>query len=104
MSLRRRAATLAGVAVLAIGPAVLLSSPAAAAPLGCTTQYSSTEMWATSHCSAGTGKHQVVVIQRHPAPGVGPILIAGPCVPVGQTSYTGITGWPIDSVRANTCG
>ncbi|WP_049558767.1 hypothetical protein [Nonomuraea sp. SBT364] len=104
MSLRRRAATLAGAAALAFGPAVLLASPAAAAPLGCTTQYSVAGMWASSHCSAGTGKHQVVVLQRHPSPVAGPILVVGPCVPVGQTSHTGITGWPVESIRANTCG
>ncbi|MEU4571359.1 hypothetical protein ACBI99_24500 [Nonomuraea sp. ATR24] len=102
MSLRHRAAILAGAAALAFGPAVLLASPAAAAPTGCTTQYGAGS--ASSFCSSGTGMHQVVVLQKHASPLAGPILVVGPCVPVGQTSHTSITPWPVVSIRANTCG
>ncbi|MER5628150.1 hypothetical protein [Streptosporangium sp. NPDC002544] len=103
MSLRRRVATLSGVAALCLSAMALTPGPAMAAPSGCTVQYNLAQQWATSHCTSGTGGHMVVVRQQHPSPVVGPILITGPCVPVGQTSSATITPWPVTSVAWVSC-
>ncbi|NUP21841.1 MAG: hypothetical protein HOZ81_38415 [Streptomyces sp.] len=103
MNLRRRAATLAGIAALGLGAVALTPGPAMATPSGCTVQYNLSQQWAKSYCSSGTGRHMVVVRQQHPSPLAGPILVTGPCVPVGQTSTASITPWPVTSATWVSC-
>ncbi|WP_433368544.1 hypothetical protein [Streptosporangium sp. CA-115845] len=98
MSLRRRVATLSGVAALCLSAVALTPSPAMAAPSGCTYQYGSHQV--SSLCtSSGTGRHLLVVRAQHYT---GPILITGLCVPVGQTS-TATVNWPITYVGSADC-
>ncbi|GII92741.1 hypothetical protein [Sinosporangium siamense] len=99
MTLRRRVATLLGGAAFGLSAVAFTPGAAMAAPSGCTVQYDLAQRWATSHCTSGTGRHMVVVRQHHANPQLNPIVMAGPCVPVGQTSYTTITSWPV--VAAN---
>ncbi|NUR88559.1 MAG: hypothetical protein HOY71_31095 [Nonomuraea sp.] len=97
MSLRRRFAVLSSVAALGLGAVALTPGAALASPSGCTTQQGSN--WASSLCTSGTGKHMVVVRAQHYT---GPILITGPCVNIGQTSYTTVN-WPITYVGSAGC-
>ncbi|NRQ34060.1 hypothetical protein HII36_19700 [Nonomuraea sp. NN258] len=97
MSLRRRIATLSSIAALGLSVVALNSGPAMAAPSGCTTQQGSN--WASSLCTSGTGRHMVVVRARHYT---GPILVTGPCVAIGQTSWTTVN-WPITYVGWAGC-
>ena len=103
MNLRRRAATLLGVTALGLSAVALTPGAAMAAPSGCTVQYNLAQRWATSHCTSGTGGHMVVVRQQHANPQLNPIVMSGPCVPVGQTSYTTLTSWPIVSATWVPC-
>jgi hypothetical protein len=101
MSLRRRVATLSGVAALCLSAVALTPGPAMASPSGCTVTFSG--QWASSHCTSGTGNHRVIVRQIHPRPDLNPILIVGPCVPVGQTSSAYMTPWPLEAAWSAPC-
>ncbi|HEX6683374.1 MAG TPA: hypothetical protein VF062_11290 [Candidatus Limnocylindrales bacterium] len=98
----RRLATLATLStVITAGTVAGTASSAAATPTNCTITYGSN--WAQSLCTAGTGEHQVAMLQQHFMPG-NPILCVGNWAPVGAVSYTGCAHHTIVRVWINTRG
>jgi hypothetical protein len=95
-------ATYASLAALATAAAVFgVTTSASAAPTNCTITYGSN--WAQSVCTAGTGEHQVAMLQQHFIPG-NPILCVGNWAPVGGVSYTGCAHHTIANVWINKRG
>ncbi|HZM74924.1 MAG TPA: hypothetical protein VFC19_04310 [Candidatus Limnocylindrales bacterium] len=98
----RRLVTLASLAVVTSAASVFgVASSASAVPTNCTLTYGSN--WAQSICTAGTGEHQVAMLQQHFIPG-NPILCVGNWAPVGQVSYTPCANHTIVNVWINKRG
>jgi hypothetical protein len=105
----RRAAVLAGASLAMVaGTVAVTATPAMAAPSGCTVTVGLNAAGfneATSLCTQGTGRYQVVVLLRGASLFSFPAPIYGPVVEVGQRStvvYTGRTGFPVPVLAAFT--
>ncbi|WP_283134462.1 hypothetical protein [Rhizohabitans arisaemae] len=88
MRVRRQVASLSASVLLAAGLVAGTAGPALAVPTGCSTWYSAGTYY--SGCTGGTGEHRIAIMERHWAPGVGPIPSYGAWQPPGAVSQV----WP----------
>ncbi|MFI9551391.1 hypothetical protein [Nonomuraea endophytica] len=101
MRSRKRAVALTCSTLLATAAFMSVSPSAHAIPENCTSSHQPAANTVSSHCSSGTGEHQVAVTLIHVNPMVGYVATTGPWVAVGQTSVASLPPGTIVSLRVN---
>ncbi|MFB4290224.1 hypothetical protein ACBI99_21460 [Nonomuraea sp. ATR24] len=100
MPSRKWATGLPAVTLLTTALFAGLAPAAHAVPTGCTTSVNGST--ASSHCTGGTGQHQVAITVLHVNPAVGYVYNVGPWVSPGAVSSATIPPGTIISLRVQT--